>query len=453
MARLYKKDSSGRFNPLIWERSEFWLFMFLASSTALYLIFKGFEGLGAEYKSLLNYSIYALMGAIFVLIFILTETILKIKKVGSLKLFLKAKNAENMILNGLIDVLAVNNMKQSSFIKAPAVAVAPSVSDGWSVKIEKLSGMRDIDLIKDTINSSLVGGWQAFAVSKSRIDKTGNHFEFIINNVSDSNRLIIQSVKELKPKKSYILKIQNGLNWNLAKAPHALIAGDSGSGKTAILMTLIVQLMAGGSTIYVVDPKTEFTFLESILPKDSVVREFSDVLNLLEKVNQEMDKRNRLIAEAIKDKGVMGLTGADLNMKPIVIVMDEVGSLVANIDNKELKRFTGLMTRLVQMGRSSLTNLIITTQQPNAQVISTAIRDQLSLRVLMGSPSPELKRMVFGDGVELSEYLERYTGHYVLNGITSTPQLFEGIDLHKNNLHELETFKKCYELGQNKVSR
>lgn len=453
MAKLYKKDNSGRFKPIIWERSEFWLFVFLATSTALYLIFKVFEGLGVRYELLLSYSKYSLIGLIFVLIYVLTERVLKIKKVGSLKLFFKAKNAETMILNGLIDVLAVNMMKQSSFIKAPAVAVAPSVSDGWSVKIEKLSGMRDIDLIKDTINSSLVGGWQAFAVSKSRIDKTGNHFEFIINNVSDSNRLIIQSVKELKPKKSYILKIQNGLNWNLAKAPHALIAGDSGSGKTAILMTLIAQLMAGGSIIYVIDPKAEFTFLESILPNGSVVREFSDVLKLFETVNEEMDKRNRLIAEAIKSKGVMGLTGADLNMKPIVIVMDEVGSLVASAESKDLKRFIGLMTRLVQMGRSSLTNLIITTQQPNAQVISTAIRDQLSLRILMGSPSPELKRMVFGDGVELSEYLELYTGHYVLNGVTSVPQLFEGVDLHKNNFNQLTTFQKCYEVGQNKVSR
>lgn len=453
MARLYKKDSSGRFAQIIWERSEFWLFVFLAISTALYLIFKGFEGLGVEYNLLLRYSKYSLLGAIFVLIYILTETILEVKKVGSLKLFFKAKNAESMILNGLIDVLAVNTMKQSSYIKAPAVAVAPSESDGWSVKIEKLSGMRDIELIKDTINSSLIGAWQAFAVIKSRIDKTGNIFEFVINDVSESNRLIIKNIKELKPKKPYILNIQKGLAWNLAKAPHALIAGDSGSGKTAILMTLIAQLMAGGSTIYVVDPKSEFTFLESILPKSSVVRDFEDVLKLFEKVNQEMDKRNRLIAEAIKDKGVMGLTGADLNMKPIVIVMDEVGSLVASVDNKDLKRFTGMMTRLVQMGRSSLTNLIITTQQPNAQVIGTAIRDQLSLRILMGSPSPELKRMVFGDGVELNEYLDNYTGHYVLNGITSVPQLFEGIDLHKNNFNELKTFQKCYEVGQNKLSR
>ena len=453
MARFYKKDNSGRFNPLIWERSEFWLFVFLISSTALYLIFKVFEGLGVKYELLLKYSKYSLMGAIFVLVYLLTETILKIKKVGSLKLYFKAKSAESMILNGLIDVLAVNTMKQSSYIKAPSVAVAPSDSNRWSVSIEKLSGMRDIDLIKDTINSSLVGNWQAFAVIKSRTDKTGNYFEFIISNVSVSNRLIIQNIKELKPNKPYILKVQNGLNWNLAKAPHALIAGDSGSGKTAILMTLIAQIMAGGSTIYVVDPKSEFTFLESILPNGSVVREFSDVLNLLEKVNQEMDRRNRVIAEAIKDKGVMGLTGADLNMKPIVIVMDEVGSLVANADNKELKRFIGLITRLVQMGRSSLTNIIITTQQPNAQVISTAIRDQLSLRVLMGSPSPELKRMVFGDAVELNEYLDTYTGHYVLNGVTSTPQLFEGIDLHKNNFNQLTTFQKCYAVGQNKVSR
>lgn len=451
MAKLYKKNTSGRFSPLFWERSEFWFLLLVVGTTVSYCLFKAFEALGVNYNLLLKFSIYSLVGTIFILIYVLIEAVFKIKKLGSLKLYLKSKSAESMILNGLIDVLAVNTMRQSAYIKAPSVAVAPSESYGWSVKIEKLSGMRDIEVVKDTINSSLIGGWQAFAVTKSRTDKTGNHFEFIIDDISRSDRLIIQNIKELYPKKSYILKVQKKLSWNLAKAPHALIAGDSGSGKTAILMTLIAQLMAGGSRLYVVDPKAEFTFLESILPMERVVRDFENVLNLLEKVNDEMDKRNKVIAEAIKYKGVMGLTGADLGFKPIVIVMDEVGSLVASADNKELKRFIGLMTRLVQMGRSSLTNLIITTQQPSSQVISTAIRDQLSLRILMGVPSPELKRMIFGDGVELNEFLDDYTGHYVLSGITPTPQIFEGIDLHKNNLNQLKTFQMCYKVGQNKV--
>ena len=71
----------------------------------------------------------------------------------------------------------------------------------------------------------------------------------------------------------------------------------------------------------------------------------------------------------------------------------------------------------------------------------------------MGKPSPELKRMVFGDGVDLRDTLiAPYTGFYILSGKTREPLRFEGIDLFANGFSNVETFEKCYKRGKNKKS-
>ena len=52
-------------------------------------------------------------------------------------------------------------------------------------------------------------------------------------------------------------------------------------------------------------------------------------------------------------------------------------------------------------------------QQANSDVIPTAIREQLTLKIIMGKSTPESKRMMFGSGCEISQEtpLERYCGY------------------------------------------
>ena len=450
MARLYKKNSSGNIMP-VWYDSPLMLAGIAFIVGIAFLSFhQVFAGFGVDYDLPLWLSLMLLSCGLVIGIALVIPQILRIKELG-FKIYLKSLSAENTIRSGLIDVLAVNSMKTSSFIKVPEIAVAPSDRDNkkWVLEIEKLAGMRDIDLISETVNSTLIGEWRDFAVVEASQDQAGNFFIFKLENVNLSKKLIVKHLSQLDPPKAYRIRCQQGLSWDLSKAPHALIAGDSGSGKTAVLMTFLVQFLAGGASIKVVDPKAEFLFLENVLPKGSVVRDFDEVLSLLKKMTDEMMKRNEIIAEQIKERKSLGLTGADLGMKPVILIIDEAGSLVAGVERKQLLEFTGYLTKIVQMGRSSLTNVVLTTQQPNAQVLSTAIRDQLNFRVLMGKPSPELKRMVFGDGIDLeSDFVERYTGFYVMSGETREPLKYFGIDLFTNSFASVDVFKKCYKRGK-----
>ena len=452
MARLYQKSQSGKIVS-VWYDSP----PMLASASliagiafmALYLVLAGFS---VKYFLPLWLSILFLACGFVIGIALVIPQILRLKKLG-FKTYFKVLSAENAIRSGLIDVLAVNAMKTSSFIRVPRIAVAPSDRDNekWLLEVEKLAGMRDIDLISETVNSVLIGEWQAFAVVEAFQNQAGTKFIFKLEDVNIDKKLVVTRLSQLEPEKTYRIKCQQGLNWDLSKAPHALIAGDSGSGKTAVLMTFLAQLLAGGAEIKLIDPKAEFLFLENILLENSVVRDFDDVLSLLKDMTSEMARRNEVIAKEIKSRKSLGLTGADLDMKPVILVIDEVGSLVAGVERKQLNEFIGYLTKIVQMGRSSLTNVILTTQQPNSQVISTAIRDQLSFRVLMGKPSPELKRMVLGDGVEIEkDFIEKFTGYYVMSGETREPLKYFGIDLFTNNYANVGTFEKCYKRGKAK---
>lgn len=450
MARIYHKNQAGRISQVWYDSPPLLAGLSLIAGIAFMVFYQVLAGVGVEYDLPLWLSILFLACGVVVTLVLVIPEILRIKELG-VKTYFKVLSAENAITKGLIDVLAVNSMKTSSFIKVPRIAVAPSDRDNerWVLEVEKLAGMRDIGLIGETVNSCLIGDWKSYAVVEASQNEDGTLFRFKIENVNVNRKIIISHLSQLEPPKAYKVRCQQGLEWDLSRAPHCLIAGDSGSGKTAVLMTFLAQFLAGGASIKVVDPKAEFLFLENILPENSVVRDFDEVLSLLKKMTDEMMKRNEIIAEQIKERKSLGLTGADLGMKPVILIIDEAGSLVAGVERKQLLEFTGYLTKIVQMGRSSLTNVVLTTQQPNAQVLSTAIRDQLNFRVLMGKPSPELKRMVFGDGIDLeSDFVERYTGFYVMSGETREPLKYFGIDLFTNSFASVDVFEKCYKRGK-----
>ena len=453
MAKTFVKQSNGHWGQVWYQSKVTWLAILGLGSAVIFGLNAALAGLGIFYKELQIAGYIFLMSFLILISYLIFELVIERKKFKNWSDYVKSVNIQNMIKLGLIDVLAVNSMKQTEFIKVPSTAVASSGGGGYHINIEKLVGMRDLDLIEETVNSSLVGQFRNLAVVEIGESDDGTYIILEVEDVTQSKKLVINKLSQLEPDKSYKIKVQQGLVWDLSKTPHALIAGDSGSGKTAVLMTLIAQFLAGGANIKVIDPKAEFLFLENILPEGSVVRDFEEVLSLLKGIVGFMEEMNLIIADAIRENSSLGMTGVELYMRPTILVMDEVGSLVAGVDRKKLNEFNGYLTRIVQMGRSSLTNVILTTQQPNAQVISTAIRDQLSLRILMGKPSPELKRMVFGDGVDLRDTLiAPYTGFYILSGKTREPLRFEGIDLFANGFSNVETFEKCYKRGKNKKS-
>lgn len=134
-------------------------------------------------------------------------------------------------------------------------------------------------------------------------------------------------------------------------------------------------------------------------------------------------------------------------MKPVVVIGDEIGSIVASMDNKQKKLFVSYMTQLVQKGRSVSIFGIVASQSPAVDVLPQGVRSQFSTKILLGSASGDVQRMAFGD-VQTSGNVEKFQGYYYSDGITIEPQKYFVPNLFTNNLENMETFKKLYEIGQ-----
>lgn len=171
---------------------------------------------------------------------------------------------------------------------------------------------------------------------------------------------------------------------DLAKLPHLLVAGATGSGKSVFINGLLTSLATTRSPQQVqfllIDPKmVEFTMYTGLPHLISPpVTDPKRAALTLKKLVVEMEKRYKRFAEA----GVRNLLQYNRNhpqeqMPYIVAVIDEYADLmvIARDDVEET------VQRLTQMGRAAGLHLILGTQRPSVDVVTGVIKSNLPSRV------------------------------------------------------------------------
>ena len=174
---------------------------------------------------------------------------------------------------------------------------------------------------------------------------------------------------------------------DLAKMPHLLVAGTTGSGKSVCLNTMIMSLLYNATPdevkLIMIDPKkVEFTVYRSIphllVP---VVADPRKAAGALSWAVAEMDKRYALFAE----KGVRNLQGYNTyavsnglpKMPQIVIIIDELSDLMMAASNE----VEDSICRLAQKARAAGMHLIVATQRPSVDVITGLIKANIPSRI------------------------------------------------------------------------
>ena len=197
----------------------------------------------------------------------------------------------------------------------------------------------------------------------------------------------------------------NSVFCDIAKMPHLLIAGTTGSGKSVCMNSIIVSILYRATPdkvkFLMIDPKkVEFSKYENIphllVPVVTDPRKASGALGW---AVSEMLKRY----QAFSDTGVRDIEGYnkyvkkhdDMEMMPkIVICIDELADLMMAAP----KEVEDSICRLAQMARAAGMHLVIATQRPSVDVITGLIKANISSRIALTVSSQIDSRTILDTG-------------------------------------------------------
>lgn len=175
---------------------------------------------------------------------------------------------------------------------------------------------------------------------------------------------------------------------NLTDAPHLLLCGTSGSGKSVGVHALLMGLHTGGdrstTDVRILDPKkVEFRIWQ---PSPVVTRVVTDREAMVKEVQSlviEMDRRYATMERSgVADVREWDGTGRAITR--IFLVCDELADLTMAGRDKESKLRAGIilgcLTRIAQLGRAAGVHLILATQRPAADTLPGNLRANLGTR-------------------------------------------------------------------------
>ena len=189
---------------------------------------------------------------------------------------------------------------------------------------------------------------------------------------------------------------------DLARMPHLLIAGATGSGKTVCLNSTICCLLLHNSPnevrFIMIDPKrVELTPFNSIPHLATpVLVDINKALSILRWLNQEMDRRYRELAKA----GARNIEDYNRNKRGderfpyLVLIIDELADIMmAGFDEVE-----HTLCRLAQLARATGIHLVVATQRPSVDVVTGLIKANFPTRISFAVTSQVDSRTILDSG-------------------------------------------------------
>lgn len=379
---------------------------------------------------------------------------------GSLSRYLQLKLIEHQTHKALKDSATANRKVGSKFIDVSrAVACFSKHSKRITVTINKLADQTtdDLERFADMLSACLVGKNRSLIVLDYWLSEDNTTFVYLLDDIDEAKarQLTPRRITELKPANDFEITVEKDLTFSLLRNIHCLLVGNTSSSKTTFLKSMIVQLFMFQTDIdlTILDVKSEFSSW-TFLPDGTILSDGDDILNYFEVLLELVINREQQIAQLSAREDLTGATFVNFNqeMKMKFCIIEEYSAMLSSItDTKKRKRVQDLVLSIVSRSRSSGVYICICMQQPRSELISTAVRDNLGVRICLsnGAITDELARMVFGETDNIDNHAPRFSGYIMTSdGQFSKPRRFWNINLHEHGLEKISTFKRAYQYGQ-----
>lgn len=189
------------------------------------------------------------------------------------------------------------------------------------------------------------------------------------------------------------IRFMNHILWDYNSHPHALIVGDTGSGKSSFLLSIIETLLDIKAKLFIVDAKNAgLAGLEMILPDV-----FFDPEDIRECMYRFYDAMMDRMEEMRKRPDYTPMSDyRNFDMAPNFLVFDEYVAYMEMRSKKEWEEDISVLKKIILLGRQAGFFVILTCQRPDAKYMPDGIRDQFGLRVALGRMESSGYTMMFG---------------------------------------------------------
>ena len=225
-----------------------------------------------------------------------------------------------------------------------------------------------------------------------------------VNTVSLREVIDSKEFHSAKSKSSFAVGKDIGGNCiigNIAKLPHMLIAGTTGSGKSVCMNSIIISLLYKASPddvkLIMVDPKMVELGIYNSIPHllIPVVTDPKKAAGSLQWAVTEMLRRYKAMSDAgVRDlesyNSIVESEEEGKKLPQVVVIIDELADLML-VAAKEVEES---ICRIAQMGRAAGIHLIIATQRPSADVITGLMKANIPSRIAFAVASAMESRII-----------------------------------------------------------
>lgn len=193
---------------------------------------------------------------------------------------------------------------------------------------------------------------------------------------------------------------------DVAKCPHLLIAGTTGSGKSVCINGLVASILYTKSPkevrLIMVDPKVVELNVYNGIPHllTPVITEPKRVLKMLSWLVEEMERRYKVFSQL----GVRNIENFNSRIKEfgyatekmpyIVLIMDEFADLMTVI-GKDIEDY---IRRIMAKARAAGIHVVMATQRPSAEVVTGTIKNNIPTRIAFAASSATNSRIILDEG-------------------------------------------------------